>query len=238
MELTLDSVRDIQIYQRKSGYRFSLDALLLFDFVRQPQAADIVDLGAGSGIIGILLARRYKRSRVVLFELQESLFRLAERNIELNGLADRVRAVKGDIKEIKASGLPAGGFDLCVSNPPFRRPATGKLAIGEERAIARHEIGMRLDDLIHAAGYLLKNGGRFSMVYHPGRLPEVFERLRSERFEPKRVRFVHGRRGLPAKIALIESVKGGRPGVEVEPPLFVYEEDGSYTPDVRSIYEI
>ena len=104
-------------------------------------------------------------------------------------------------------------YDLVVSNPPFRKPTTGRLSAGEERAIARHELALRFSDLAGAAAYLLKSKGRFFMIYHPERLLEVFDSLRKHRLEPKRIRFVHNDIGSESKIVLIEAVRDGKPGV-------------------------
>ncbi len=256
MFLTLDSIRDIKLYQRERGYRFSLDALLLFDFVRlktQKKAVRVVDLGAGSGVIGLLLARKYGCANIWLIELQESLFSLACRNISLNRLGDRVCAVRADInsisegpsffskdpdKRVHGAGIERESFDVAVSNPPFRKVLSGRICPDQEKAMARHELKLPLPALVRAAGNILKEKGRFFMVYHPERLLEALEQLRMGGFEPKRLRFVHGREGLPAKVMLIESVKGGSPGLSVEDPLFVYDEEGGYTSGVRRIYEV
>jgi tRNA1Val (adenine37-N6)-methyltransferase len=236
MELTLDTIRDVRIYQRKRGYRFSVDALLLYDFARHPNPSKIIDLGAGSGVIGILLAGRFKKAGVVLLELQEGLFELAKKNISENGLDDRVVAIRADISRLKEADLKAGSFDLAVSNPPFRKPATGKISRGGEKAVARHEIALSLDALVEAASYLLKNGGRFSLVYHAERLPEVFEKLSERRLEPKRLRLVHGKKALRAKIALIEAIKGAGPGLEAEKPFILFEDEGSYTEEAKRLF--
>jgi tRNA1Val (adenine37-N6)-methyltransferase len=240
MEHTLDGIRDIKLYQRRKGYRFSLDALLLFDFVSQRAARKIADLGAGSGIIGLLLSKsRFPEAETVLVELQDSLYKLALRNIRLNGLGEHVKAVRKDIRDIPqrgGPGLKAGSFDFVVSNPPFRRKLSGRLSEDPERAAARHELSVSLEDILAAASYLLKNGGRFCMIYHPERLAEVFDKMKSKRLEPKRMRLVHGRRLSAARMALLESVKGGEPGLSVLPPLFVYDTDNSYTGEVREIY--
>jgi tRNA1Val (adenine37-N6)-methyltransferase len=126
--------------------------------------------------------------------------------------------------------------DLVVSNPPFRKPTTGRLSLGPERAIARHELALKFQDLAGAASHLLKVKGRFFMIYHPERLPEVFETLRLNRLEPKRIRLVHDDIGAESKIVLIEAVKEGKPGIKVEKPLFIYHEDGSYTDEVSGMY--
>jgi tRNA1Val (adenine37-N6)-methyltransferase len=235
IETTLDGIRDIKVYQNNRGYRFSVDSLLLYSFVKVKYAFRIADLGAGSGIIGLLLSGKYPNATVKLVELQKSLYHLAEKNIKLNGLEDRVKAVCTDIKEIKINE-PSLSYDLIVSNPPFRKPGSGLLSLGEEKAVARHELRLTFSDLAEAAAHLLKPGGRFSLIFHPERLPEIMAILRSSRLEPKRMRFVHNDPGAVSKIVLIESVKDGRPGVKVENPLFVYTGSGEYTAEVKEMY--
>lgn len=232
---TLDGVRDIRVYQHRHGYRFSVDALLLYSFVNVRHVYEIADLGAGSGIIGLLLARKYNEARVLLVELQEGLFGLAGKNIELNGLGTRVKAVLSDISLVveKARGMT---FDVVVSNPPFRRPTSGRISLGEERAVARHEIRMRLPGLAKAAAGLLRTRGRFFLIYHPERLMELMDTLRSNHLEPKRIRFVHNDASSASKIVLVEAVKEGRAGIRIEQPLFLYRQDGSYTPEVEDMY--
>jgi len=240
MNITLDSIRDIRIYQSKSGYRFSVDALLLYSFVNLPRAERIADIGAGSGIIGLLLARKYPHSMVVLLELQESLANLADENVKMNNLAERVNVARCDVRELPR-GIPASlismacPFDLIVSNPPFRRERTGLMSAGEERSVARHEIMMKLSDFVAAARYLLKEKGRFFLIYLPGRLAELAETLRKNGFEVKRLRFVHSNPYSEAKMVLVEAVKNGRAGLKVERPLYLYE-DGSYSDEMEEIY--
>lgn len=235
METTLDGIRDVKLYQNRDGYRFSVDPVLLYSFVGVKYAKKIADLGAGSGIIGLLLARKYEKARVVLVELQQSLHRLAEKNIRLNSLEERVHAIHADIKSIKKE-LPAESLDLVVSNPPFRRPLSGRLSEGEEKAIARHEIALRFSDIAEAAGYMLKARGRFFLIFHPERILEVVDVLRANRLEPKRIRFVHNDIHAESKIVLIESVKEGRAGLKIERPLVIYKKDGSYTDELKRIY--
>lgn len=235
MDTTLDGIRDIKVYQNKEGYRFSVDAVLLYSFADMRYARNIADLGTGSGIIGLLLARKYPKASVVLVELQESLYRLTLKNITINNLEDRVTAVLSDIRHLKDSVGP-GKHDLVVSNPPFRKPTTGKLSVGLERSIARHELALKFSDLAEAASHLLKAKGRFFMIYHPERLLEAFDALRLYRIEPKRVRFVHNDAYAESKIVLIEAVKEARPGIKIEPPLFIYHRDGSYTEEVSAMY--
>ncbi|MBI5640990.1 MAG: tRNA1(Val) (adenine(37)-N6)-methyltransferase [Nitrospirae bacterium] len=236
MEVTLDGIRDIKLYQRKEGYRFSVDALLLACFVNVRYLKEIADLGAGSGVIGMLLAKRYPQANVLLLELQESLFGLAERNVSLNGLDDRVKVVLADIKDV-GTILPKMSYDLVVSNPPFRKPSSGRLSLGEEKAVARHELRLKLPDLAESASYLLRARGRFRMIFHPERIVDAFGTLRKNQLEPKRIRFVHNDMRAVSKIVLIEAVKGGSPGLKIEKPLIIYGHDGAYTDELKEMYE-
>lgn len=237
MDVTLDSIRDIRLYQPKNGYRFSVDSLLLFDFVNLRKAKSIADLGAGSGIIGILLAGKYPGASVDLFELQDNLAGMAEKNVILNRCEDRVRVIKCDLRELRAAPSAHPRYDLVVSNPPFRRLKSGRLNIEEEKAIARHEITLRLHECINAASALLRNRGRLCMIYHPCRLPELLNVMRGKGIEAKRMRFVHSTTSSEAKMVLLETVQGGRVGLKVEEPLYVYGEDGRYTEEMERIYK-
>lgn len=235
MPTTLDYIRDLRLYQNKRGYRFSVDALLLYAFVDMTHVSQAADLGTGSGIIGLLLAKKYGRARVLLVELQESLYRLAKKNTELNGLDNRVELIMADIKDLKGR-LEPQCCDLVVSNPPFRKPSTGLLSEGEEKSVARHELKIKLPELVGAASYLLKGKGRFFMIFHPDRVLEVIDTLRANRLEPKRIRFVHNDIKSGSKIFMIESVRDGRPGLKIEKPLCLYESKGVYTEEVRKMY--
>ncbi len=238
MDVSLDSIRDIKVFQSKKGYRFSVDALLLFDFISLKKVGRIGDLGAGSGIVGILLAKKYPDAVVTLFEIQDSLATLAKKNITLNNLEERVKLMKADLRKIKPppSFIAPHSFDLLVSNPPFRKLKSGRLSVGEEQAIARHEIKLKLPDLINAATYLLKTRGRLCIVYHPSRLLELLDILKSKNLEPKRLRFVHSHVSSEAKMVLVEATKGGRAGLKVDKPLHIYKDDGSYTEEIMGIY--
>lgn len=236
MEITLDSIRDIQLYQSRNGYRFSVDALLLYSFVNVPRTKKIADLGAGSGILGLLLARKYPGAHVSLFELQERLATLAKRNITLNSLEGRVKLIEADIREMRPCSSPMGCFDIAVSNPPFRKPKTGLISPEEERAIARHELRLTLPELIRTGEHLLCAKGRFFLIYHPERLTELAGSLKERGMEVKRLRFVHSHVWSVAKMMLVEAVKGGKGGVKVERPLYIYNEHGGHSEEMIQIY--
>jgi tRNA1Val (adenine37-N6)-methyltransferase len=232
---TLDSIRDVKIFQRRKGYRFSVDALLLEDFITLKRFNKGIELGAGSGIISILLAKRFKNINITAVEIQKTLAGLAKKNVSLNGLENRIEIVREDIKRLPEI-FSSGEFDIAFSNPPFRKPATGLLSPAEERAVARHELKINLSELISVASYLLKNGGRFFIIYHPFRLVELMNLLQKAQLEPKRMRYIHSRHGAEAKMVLIEAVKGAGPWLKVEPAFYIYEKGVEYTAEMKRIY--
>jgi len=232
---TLDGIRDIRVFQSKRGYRFSVDALLLEDFIPSARFERAIELGTGSGIVSILLSKRLRDTKITAVEIQPSLAERAERNVRLNSLDERIEVLNKDIRELKLV-FPPNRFDLAFSNPPFRKVGTGLLSIDDERKIARHEIKMALDELIDIASYLLKNGGRFFLIYHPFRLAELIDILRQRRLEPKRMKFIHSREGEEAKMVLIEASKGAGMWLRVEPPIYIYKSTGEYTDEMKRIY--
>lgn len=233
---TVDDLRagGLRIIQGRDGYRFSLDPVLLSAFARVPEAARVLDLGTGCGVIPLLLARQVPSAEVVGLELQAQLADRARRSVLLNGLADRVRIVEGDLRDASTLFAPES-FDLVTANPPFRTVGSGRISPGDERAAARHELAGSLVDFLRAAAYLLPTGGSLSMVFLAERLAELLAELRCFRLEPKRLRLVHSRAGDPARLVLVESRRNGRTGLEVEPPLYVYA-GNDYTEEVHRIY--
>jgi tRNA1Val (adenine37-N6)-methyltransferase len=234
--LTLDTILGIQIYQHSKGYRFSADAVLLSSFVSTQRLKKIADLGAGSGIIGLLLAKKYPSAEVTLVELQEGLVKNAEKNVVLNGLEKRVNVVHGDIRKMKYGRGVLHSYDLVVSNPPFRKTRTGLISPSDEKAMARHELQLPLAALMKAAFSMLKHHGRFCVIHLPERLAEVMAAMRQANLEPKRIRFVHSNILSEAKMVLIEAFKEGKPGLLVERPLYMYTDAGEYTEEVQAIY--
>lgn len=231
---TLDTIKDAKIIQSKDGYRFSVDAILLENFISIKRFDKGVELGTGSGIISILLAKRLRNAKITAVEIQEGLAERAEKNVEINGLKGRIDVRSMDMRKLRDE-FHTNEFDLVFSNPPFRKPKTGRMSTYEERAIARHEIEISLPDIVGTASYLLKHNGRFYIIYHPFRLAELVSLLRKSRLEPKRMRFVHSRPGEEAKMVLVEAVKGAGVWLKIDPPLYMYEKGKDYCREVRDI---
>jgi tRNA1Val (adenine37-N6)-methyltransferase len=234
---TLDELRPggLRIIQKKDGYRFSLDPVLLCGFARIESGETVCDLGTGSGIIPLLLARRTSAGRITGVEVQPELADRARRSVAFNNLEERVTILACDLRRIREI-LAAESCRTVLANPPYRPPERGRLSPRSERALARHEVHGDLNDFVSCAAWLLPTGGRFYLVYLAERLAELLTAMRAVGLEPKRLRCVHSRQGEEARLVLVEGRKGGGPGLKVEAPLYVYDEDG-YTAEVLEIYE-
>lgn len=231
---TLDSIKDVNILQSIKGYRFSIDAVILEDFISIKKYDHGIELGTGSGVISILLAKRSGNIKLTGVEIQKTLAARAEKNVKLNSLEDRIDILRADLNKLKKM-LPANKADLVFSNPPFRKTETGLISTDDERAAARHETKMTLSGLIEAASYLLKDRGRLYMIYHPFRLIELIGLLQKSNLEPKKMRFVHSRQGEEAKMVLIEAVKGSGKWLKIPPPLYIHNKGNEYTEEIKKM---
>lgn len=224
----------IRIAQSLTGYRFSIDSLLLAHFVTVRRAEKIIDLGSGNGVIALALAALHPSASVTGVELQASMNERASRSIRYNQLESRVRMVQGDIRR-SAELLQAGGYDVAVCNPPYRRPGTGRISADDERRLARHEFNGALADFLSAAAVMIRNRGRVAFVHLATRTADVLADMRAFRLEPKRLRMVHSQAGAEASLVLVEGVKGGQAGLSVHPPLVLYSALRKYTPEAAML---
>lgn len=236
---TLDTigVGAIPILQKRAGYRFNLDPLLLADFAARVGGTrgPVIDLGTGSGIIPILLARRHGRGDLFGLEIQPSLYDAADRNVRLNGCARQVQLALGDLKHVSRL-FAAESFGMVVANPPYGARRTGRVSPTAEKAIARHEVLATLADYVGAARHLLADRGAFKVIYPAARLAELMQRLCAERLRPRLLRPVHPRADAPANRVLLEAVKGGRERLQLLPPLVLHRDLGSaFTEEVSAL---
>ena len=225
------------IIQKKQGFRFGTDAVLLSSFVRLKEEEKAIDLGTGTGILPILLAAKTPCRDITALELAAPFAEMAERSVRFDALEDRIRVVHGDIREA-VSVFGTASFDVAVSNPPYMIGKHGLTNPDLPKAIARHEIYCTLEDVVKGAAYVLKDRGRFFMVHRPCRLAEIFEVLRRFRLEPKRMQLVYPYIDREPNMVLIEARKGGNPRLTVERPLIVYEKPGVYTKSILEIYHM
>ena len=233
---SLNSSNNLLIEQPIDGYRYSIEPFLIADFAKLYSEYRLLDIGTGCGIIPLLITTQIELKEIVGIEIQKSLYDFAVSNISNNDLSQKVRLIHGDFIKatINENNQP---FDIIVSNPPYRKLNTGRINPKHEKAIARHELSITLETLIKKAGKLLKHRGTFCMAYPPTRLNEVQEKLHSHKLFPSRIRFIHGSSDAEARIFLIEAVKEHQVDCIIEPPLFIYNNDGLYSEKMGKIYD-
>ena len=224
-----------KIIQDKDRFCFGMDAVLLSGFAQVKDGDRVLDMGTGTGIIPILLEAKTSSREFVGLEIQKESAQMAERSVLLNDLHEKIKIVKGDIKE--ASAIFGGAtFDIVTCNPPYMNENHGIKNIDEPKTIARHEVKCTLEDVIREAAKVLKPGGKFFMVHRPRRLVEIVTLMNKYKLEPKRLRLVHPFADKEANMILIEGHRGRKSMMKVEAPLIVYKSQGVYTDEILEIY--
>ena len=213
----------LRLIQYRTGYRFSIDAVLLSEFVSIKKGDRIVDLGTGCGIIPLILLTDRPAGYVFGLEIQEGLASQTRRNALLNGLSNKIGVIRADIRHMPM--IPAS-IDVVICNPPYRKRDSGRINPDKQRAIARHEILASLEDILNAARYVLRTEGRLAMIYPAERLADLMIMMRQYGMEPKRVRIIYPGMESEAKLAMVEATLGGRSGLKILPPLM---DQGEYS---------
>ncbi|MGA3228688.1 MAG: methyltransferase [Candidatus Binatus sp.] len=235
---TRDTILDgrITLIQPRHGYRFSVEAILLGRFARASTRERVLELGAGCGVVAIMMAALYRPREVVAIEIQPPLAAMIARSAAINGLQS-VNAVCADLRQKRIAGVEPASFDLVVANPPYRAAAAGRENPDRGRRLARGESAAAavLMDFVTAARRYARRDGRVAFVFTARRSAELISAMRSKQLEPKRIRFVHPRIAMPASVMLIEARAGGGIEVTIEPPLILYERPGIYTSEARAI---
>lgn len=229
---TLDSFYHgrILVIQKKKGYRFSVDAPLLADFVQTRPQDILLEIGAGHGIISLLVSVKPFRHLVCL-EIQKGLASLAERNIRLNHLGDRIEVIHQDLRRFQSRTK----FDVIFSNPPYIRKRTGFLSPCPEKAIAKHEIKCDIFDIMQLTSQLLKKNGRAYFVF-PARREEDFRRaVARSSMKIKRLRWVFPKQGCPARWLLAECDRISS-SCQTLAPLVLYDDQGRPTEETERIF--
>jgi len=226
---------NIVLNQPTSGYRFSIDAVILSHLVCPAPGETVLDLGTGCGVIPIMLAFRHPDIHVFGVEIQPSLSRLARQNVADNRMTDRVRIVDKDMGHLSLADID-GPVDLVVTNPPYRKLDSGRINANSQRAVARHELKIDLEAVLLTARRMLNESGRFCIIYPSVRTVDLVATMRSTGLEPKNLTMIHSKPASPARLVAITGIKGGRPGLEVGPPLHLYHDDGTYTRAVEAMF--
>ena len=228
--------KGLKIVQNKNGFCFGIDSVLLSDFAKEiKKDSQVLDLGTGTGIISILLCGKTNLKHITGIEIQESVYKMAQKSIELNNLQSRFNIINEDIRNLSKK-FPANSFDAIVTNPPYKKENTGLKSEDIVQVISRHEVMCKVEDIAKNASRLLKNNCSIYMVHRPDRLVDIIQIFKKYKLEPKKLRFVYPKIGKEPNLILIKATKSGKEFLKVEKPLIVYNKDGTYTDEILKIY--
>lgn len=224
--------RELKIIQNPDWFCFGIDAVLLSDFAEVKQGDRVMDLGTGTGIIPLLLAAKTKADHIDALEIQSKVSDMAQRSVALNNLEDKISIINGDLVNYKTDIQ----YNVVVCNPPYKMAETGLLNVEDTLKISRHEICCTLSDIVKTASRILKPFGRFAMIHRPERLVDIIFEMRINKLEPKRIRYIHSYWEEAPVMVMVEGRKCAKPYIKTEPPLVIYNKDGSYTDEIIRIY--
>lgn len=228
--------KGLKIIQNKNGFCFGIDSILISNFAKNiKKGVRALDLGTGTGIIATLLCGKTELSEIIGVEVQEEVYEMAKRSIQLNHLENRFKIIQDNILNLN-NYFEKNGFDVIVTNPPYKKKETGIQNEDNRKLISRHETEANLEDFIKISKDMLKDKGEFYIVYRPERLVDLLFLMRKYKIEPKRIRFVYSNVNAISKLVLIQGVKNAKPFLKLEPNLYIYDENGNYTEEVLKIY--
>ena len=228
---------DKYIYQNDDYFAFSLDSVLLANFVTiKLSDKNIIDFCSGNAPIPMLMSFRTK-ARIFGVELQKDIYDLGMESIVENQMNNQISLINGDVKNIEKF-IDSESMDIVTCNPPYFKYQNDSLVNDNDiKTIARHEVKLNLNQLFVIAKKLLKNNGVIAVVHRPERLVEIIEEMKKNNIEPKKVQFVYPKKNMEANIMLIEGSKNGKPGLKILPPLYTHLDNGDYTEEVKQYFE-
>lgn len=229
--------KDLKIIQNTDWFAFSLDSVLLANFVTiNKNTKNIIDLCTGNAPIPIILSTK-TNANIIGVELQKEIFDLAKKSIEINNLEKRINLFNMDVKDL-VNKYETDTFDVITCNPPyFKVSDKSNLNDNKIKTIARHELYLELEDIFSISKKLLKNNGIISIVHRSERLVEIIELMRKNNIEPKKIRFVYPKMNCDCNIILVEGAKNGNPGLKILPPLYVHDENGNYLEEIQNMFQ-
>lgn len=224
-----------RLYYIDNQFKPGIDTVLLSSFPSLYKANKACDLGCGSGAISLSLLARKNSLSIDCVDINPAACALAARSVKFNGLNSSMNVIMGNIPDVPGM-LPAGAYDLVITNPPYFSKNSGRPSESDDINCARREALCDFEDIVRTAAYLLKTGGVFCMIYRLERLTDALCHLRLNSLEPKRLRLIQHKSGMPPRLALIEGKKGAKPGIKPEAPLILYDCDGNETPELKLLH--
>ena len=237
IENRLLNYKNLKIIQNTDYFAFSLDSVLLANFVTiNKSAKKILDFCTGNAPIPLILSTKTD-AKILGVEIQKEIYELATKSIKINDLEDKIEILNMDIKDLPKI-YETDTFNVITCNPPyFKVKETSNLNENEIKTIARHEIHINLNDIFSLARKLLKNNGVISMVHRPERLIEIFSIMKENNIEPKKIQFIYPKIGSECNTILVEGAKNGSPGLKILPPLYVHDENGKYLDEIEEMFQ-
>ena len=229
--------KNLSIYQNPEWFSFSLDSVLLPNFVTLNKNIKIImDLCCGNAPIPLILTTK-TQAKIIGVEIQRDVFELAKDSVDYNNLSDRIELLNMDIKDLKDK-YTGDSIDVITCNPPyFKYIESSNINDDIHKVIARHEKMITLEEIIDISHYLLKNNGCLAMVHRTDRLIEIISLFNKYGLEVKKLRFIYPKDNTESNMILIEGRKNGNTGLKVLSPLYVHNEDGSYKEEVLKMFE-
>lgn len=229
----------LKIIQDNTGFCFGIDSVILTEFAKAiKKDSEVVDLGTGTGIIGTLLCGKTELKKITGIEIQQEVADMAKKSIKMNKLENKFEIINANIKEIfEKKLLDKNSVDVVITNPPYKECGTGIKNDNIKKLISRHEITATLSDFIEVSSKLLKDKGELYIVHKPERLVDIIEIMRDNKIEPKKIRFVYPNNKKDCNLILIKGVKGGNKFLKIEKPLYIYDENGEYSQEIKLIYK-
>lgn len=219
-------------------HRFNTDTIILADFSMPKKHETALDIGTGCGTIPLIWCRENSAKHITAVDIQPDACELFRESIKINKLENKIDVVNSDINLLHGEGY-SGCYDLVVCNPPYKPEGTGYVNPDKGKMTARHESDLKLDDILMCAKGLLRFGGRFCLCLRPERLCDIITAFRNADIEPKKLRLVQQREDKAPKLMLIEGKRGAQKGgLIVMPTLFIEDETGDFSREMKKIYGI
>ena len=226
---------NIKIVQNSDWFSFSLDSVLLANFVHVNNKMRIMDFCCGNAPIPLILSTK-TNSKITGVEIQKEVFSLAIKSVRLNNKEKQIEIINEDVKNLH-NIYETDSFDLITCNPPyFKYKNSSNINNNNTKALARHELSLTLEDVFKTAKKILKNNGKLAMVHRTERLIDIICLMRKYNLEPKRIRFIQPFSNSNSNLVLIEASKNGNAGLKIESNLIVHDENNNYTKEVLEMF--
>lgn len=226
---------NLKIVQDTNYFNFSLDSVLLYNFLNLKKNMKIIDICSGNCPIPLMISKKVKE-KIYAVELQKEIYELGKESIELNNI-NNIELLNMDAKDI-TNIFETDSFDLLTCNPPyFKTNNNSKLNDNDIKSIARHEIKINIDDIMKISKKILKNNGSIVLVHRPDRLPDIIIKMKENNISPKKIQFIYPKDNTESNMIIIEGTKNGNNAIKILPPLIIHDDKGNYKEEIKKMFK-